>query len=615
MKKIIVYFILILQVNYFFAQFYNVYEYHVDLINAENNKVKVTLLPPKFDQDTITFCFPAVVPGTYEKYDFGRFIHDFKVSGKNNSVIRYKKSDVNCYTIFDAKKIDTIEYFVSNTWHTDIKDKIIFEPAGTSMEPSKVFVINNHGFFGYFRGMDRIPIKIKYSKPVNFYPASAISTFTVSKDEDVLMYNNYHELADFPVIYSIPDTASIDIHGSKILIYCYSPNHLLNANYLSNTLKDLLFALSNFFSGKLAVEKYAFLFYFTDKPTLSGASGALEHNQSSLYVLPEMDSTYLSQTIKDVAAHEFLHILTPLNIHSEQIEYFDFNKPEMSRHLWLYEGTTEYYAHYLQEKEALISPDEFINVMLDKINNADTFNDTMSFTKMSQHVLESYYHQNYNNVYEKGALIGMCLDILLIKESKGAYNLRKLLLDLSKKYGKSKPFKDDSLFYEIEKMTYPVIGEFLRKHVAGKTSLPLKEIFSYVGLRFDKEKITEEITLGGIDIKANDKDQIYISSIENLDEFGKQFGFKEEDIIYAINNRLFALETAEEILSEFGSTAKEGDLVTFEVIRKNKKGESYNKVLKGKVKKVKQVRKNQLDVAEEMTEENKFILKQWLGNE
>ncbi|GIV29480.1 MAG: hypothetical protein KatS3mg028_0546 [Bacteroidia bacterium] len=57
---------------------------------------------------------------------------------------------------------------------------------------------------------------------------------------------------------------------------------------------------------------------------------------------------------------------------------------------------------------------------------------------MSQNVLQDYYHKNYNNVYEKGALISMCLDILLLKESKGEYNLRQLLLDLSKKFGKSK---------------------------------------------------------------------------------------------------------------------------------------------------------------------------------
>ncbi|RME16550.1 MAG: peptidase M61, partial [Bacteroidetes bacterium] len=452
MKKIILFLIALLISNITLLS-QNEYKYHVDLINCDNKKVKVELIPPVFDKDTVVFCFPAVVPGTYEKYDFGRFIKDFKVIAKNNSSVQIKKKDENCYTLYPAKNIEKIIYYVTDTWNTDIKEKIVFEPAGTSIQPSKVFVINNHGFFGYFRNMDRLPFVIHYSKPVYFYPSSAIGTFTISKNEDILKYTHYHELVDFPVIYSIPDTTIVNIHNTKILISCYSPNQKLTSSYISSTIKDLLFALSDFFGNKLPVDKYAFLFYFTDKATLSGSSGALEHNQSSLYVLPELDSIYLSQTIRDVVAHEFLHILTPLNIHSEEIEYFDFNNPKMSKHLWLYEGTTEYHAHYLQEKEGLISPDNFINVMLDKIHNSDEFNDTMSFTKMSQNVLQDYYHKNYNNVYEKGALIAMCLDILLLKESKGEYNLRQLLLDLSKKYGKSKPFKDDSLFYIIEQMT------------------------------------------------------------------------------------------------------------------------------------------------------------------
>lgn len=62
------------------------------------------------------------------------------------------------------------------------------------------------------------------------------------------------------------------------------------------------------------------LFYFNDVPTMSRSSGALEHSYSSMYVLPEMDSISLEQTIKDVAAHEFFHIVTPLNIHSYEVE-------------------------------------------------------------------------------------------------------------------------------------------------------------------------------------------------------------------------------------------------------------------------------------------------------
>ncbi|MGV2480957.1 UNVERIFIED_CONTAM: peptidase M61, partial [Salmonella enterica subsp. enterica serovar Weltevreden] len=86
-------------------------------------------------------------------------------------------------------------------------------------------------------------------------------------------------------------------------------------------------------------------------------------------------------------------------------------------------------------------------------NNRDNYNDTVPFTVMSKYVLDKYKKQ-YNNVYEKGAVIGMCLDIMLRYYSKGTYGTQDLMKDLAKKYGKNKSFKDDELFDDIEKLTF-----------------------------------------------------------------------------------------------------------------------------------------------------------------
>jgi predicted metalloprotease with PDZ domain len=112
-------------------------------------------------------------------------------------------------------------------------------------------------------------------------------------------------------------------------------------------------ALEKFFNG-LPVLSYQFLYYFEDpekgpKGKGDGGYGALEHSYSSLYFLPETAlEPNLHSMVNEVSSHEFLHILTPLNLHSEEIENFDFVNPKMSQHLWLYEGVTEYFAHLVQ---------------------------------------------------------------------------------------------------------------------------------------------------------------------------------------------------------------------------------------------------------------------------
>ena len=103
-------------------------------------------------------------------------------------------------------------------------------------------------------------------------------------------------------------------------------------------IRELLEAQRNYLRGTLPVNKYAFLIYLSDKRNHTGANGALEHSYSSVYYMWERDNEAIAGQLRDIAAHEFFHIVTPLNIHAEQIHDFDYNNPEMSRHLWLYEG-------------------------------------------------------------------------------------------------------------------------------------------------------------------------------------------------------------------------------------------------------------------------------------
>lgn len=590
------------------------YHYFVDLSTVSNDKLTVKLVPPDFSETETIFMFPAMVPGTYEVYDFGRFVSNFKVEGKDGKTITVEKLDKNSYKLSPANEIKEISYEVEDTWDTDIKEKFVFEPGGTNIEEGKNFSLNTHGFFGYFKNKIETNFILEFTKPKGFYASTALTNITNGETKDVIKVYNYHDLVDSPIMYCKPDTATITIGKSEILISVYSPNNVLTADFISRNLKELLFAQAKYLGGELPIDKYAFLFYFTDKPTLSGSSGALEHSYSSFYVLPEADTALLAQEIRDVAAHEFFHIVTPLNIHSKEIGEFDFNKPAMSKHLWLYEGLTEYAAHHMQVKSGLIDFEDFFNVMIDKMQNArENFNDTLPFTKMSKYVLEKY-KKEYSNVYEKGALIGMCLDIMLRYHSKGQYGTQDLMKDLSKKYGKTNSFNDDDLFDDIEKLTYKEIRVFLDTYVAGNKPLPFKEVFAMVGLNYFEKRIQEQITLGGISVGYNPAtDRLVVAKTDKLDEFGKKLKFKEGDEILTFNNRKLGLENMKDVLGSFIQNAKPGDKLVIEVLRKDKKGNESTKTLKAKVKLVKVVETDIIEVNESANEQQLEARRTWLG--
>ncbi|MES2513464.1 MAG: peptidase M61 [Bacteroidota bacterium] len=590
------------------------YHYYVDLTAVKNDKLTIRLTPPDISDNETVFMFPAMVPGTYDVYDFGRYVSNFKAEGKDGQLITVTKLDKNSYKLSPASAIKEISYEVEDTWDTDIKEKVVFEPGGSNIEEGKNFSLNTHCFFGYFKNKIEHTFKLEVTKPKGFYASTSMTDITSGETKDVLSIFNYHALIDSPIMYTKPDTATIQVGKAKVLISVYSPNHVLTSDFIARNLKELLFAQAEYLGGELPIDKYAFLFYFTDKPSLSGASGALEHSYSSFYFLPEADTALIAQEVRDVAAHEFFHIVTPLNIHSKEIGEFDFNTPQMSKHLWLYEGLTEYAAHHMQVKTGLIEYDAFFETMIGKMQNArDNYNDTLPFTVMSKYALDKYKKQ-YNNVYEKGALIGMCLDIQLRYYSNGRYGTQELMKDLAKQYGKTKSFNDDDLFNDIEKLTFKEIRYFLDTYVAGNKPLPYKEIYAMVGLNYIEKRESEQITLGGISVGYNPTtNHLVVVNTDKLDAFGKKLKFKEEDEIITFNNRKLTLDNIKDVLGGYMENAKTGDKLVIEVLRKDKKGNESIKELKAKVKPVKVVETDIIDVNEKATEQQVIARKAWLG--
>ncbi|MFI5151419.1 MAG: peptidase M61 [Bacteroidia bacterium] len=559
-------------------------QFRLDITRLTDGKLPVELTPPATDGDEIVYHIPKIVPGTYEIYDFGRFISGFKATDKEGKELSVEHMDLNSWKIKNARQLARINYLVENSWHSKAGLPLVFEPAGTNLEEGKNFILNNHGFFGYFEGLKKIPYELTIIRPPAFYPSTSLTGIETHGQTDVFRISDYMKLVDSPIMYCVPDTSIIHIGDAQILISSYSPNHLVSAAFIAGTIAEVIQAQKEYLGGKLPIEKYAFIFYFNDKPTQTGNNGALEHNLSSFYVLPEAKGEYLKRTLRNVAAHEFFHIVTPLSIHSEEIADFDFMKPKMSEHLWLYEGLTEYSAGLVQIKYGLIDLNAYLDLVHEKIVNASRFNDTMSFTRMSSHVVEPGYHDQYNNVYEKGALIGMCLDIKLRKLSGGKYGIQDMLRDLSKTYGREKAFKDEELFGEITKLTYPEIGAFFQHYVIGGNPFPYKELLGYAGINYAASQRTKGITLGSLELGYDTlMNHFTIAGTSHLDKFGKLMKYKAGDEILTFNDTGLNLQNAQEVIMQYISNAKPGDELRMEVLRPGKKGVFRNKKLHAKL--------------------------------
>jgi predicted metalloprotease with PDZ domain len=465
--------------------------------------------------------------------------------------------------------------------------------CGTNFESDKNFVINTPGLFGYFEGMKKIDFELSFTKPAGFYGATGLKPLSSDAVKDVYRCRNADELYDSPIMFSMPDTATIKVGHSDVLVAVYSPKKMASAKFIATHLEKLLMGTKDYLGGKLPVEKYAFIYYFNGEQKKMPESGAWEHSYSSFYSLDELPQEQAIQGWVDVSAHEFFHIVTPLTISSREVKEFNFNETHLSKHVWLYEGSTEYYAHHMQVWAGLRTPDQLLARLQQKILiSRNYFNDSLSFTQLGQQSAGRLKDQ-YVNVYMKGALISACLDLKLLSLSEGQYGLKELKHDLGVRFGKDRFFEDDSLFNEIEKLTYPEIKEFLTTYVEGSRPIPYEEYFSLAGVQYIPKETTMDFSLGNITAREDSTGKLIIGTA-NLDDFGKKMKYQEGDELISINGQAINAENLSGFSESFKLNMKEGRPVEVVVRRKDSSGSYSLENLSAPAMKIEKTRLHQL---------------------
>lgn len=561
-------------------------EVNINLIDIKNDKVLVTVDAPSILTDTITYRLPRMVPGTYSDDNYGRYIEDLEAYDAKGNLLNVKKLDENSWSIANAKKLHKITYWVNDTFDTEtgrgFGSNDIFSPTGSNIDAGKNVMLNTHCFVGYFTNFMSIPYKLTVSHPVELWGATSMIDQDSAATNDVFTSSRYAELVENPIMYSKPDHTTFMVDDMEIQIAVYSPTGKFTAESISPAMKTMMTAQKQFLGNINTTKKYSILLYLSTMKNDALGFGALEHPTATTVVFPEMiPQEQLNTFLKDVVSHEFFHIVTPLTIHSQEIQNFDYKAPKMSKHLWMYEGVTEYFANLFQIQQGLIEETEFYSRIAEKMENSKTMDDTMPFTTMSANVLTNPYKDQYLNVYEKGALIGMCIDIIIREKSNGKKGILDLMQKLSNEYGVSKAFNDADLFAKITELTYPEVGDFLKTYVAGPTPIPYETYLAKVGLTKTLTK-----TAGNIFVK---KDKQYISITEQdneiminpdmvLNDFFTHLGLVAGDIIMAVNDKNYTADKVNEILYDCDNW-KENDAITLK-IRRN----GVEQVIKGTVK-------------------------------
>jgi len=519
--------------------------YTIDLNQRGDDKFIVELQVSNLTNANRIFNFASTAPGTYQVHDIGRFVENFKVFDASGQEIPSSKITVNKFQISKPSQVSKISYTVKETWDTPVDENKLYEMCGTSLEQDHA-LINGQAVFGFFSGLQSTPFKIKLLYPKEWQVGTALDL----KTDGTYLAKNYDHAVDSPILLGRLTKASTKVSNTNVDIYTYSKTDKISSEQILASMQNMLDAADKFIGG-LPVDRYTFLFHFEDQSV-----GAWEHSFSSEYIYREDEWKNLEQSILEVSAHEFFHIVTPLNLHSEIIHTFNFEKPVASKHLWLYEGITEWASHKMLLEAGLTSIEDYLNMLSRKVMINQRYYAPVSLEEISKTSFSKQGQKQYGNVYMKGALVAGLLDLKILELSKGKKDLMNIINELTTLYGPEKPFNDNTFFDTFTSVIHPDMKPFIDNYIRDTIALPLETLYQTIGIHYlRKDTTNSEVKLPFLPTMKEGKFLI-AKTFHNALQVG--------DIIVSINGKSLDLDSFKQfvknILSSPNPTAFEMEL-------------------------------------------------------
>jgi hypothetical protein len=98
-------------------------------------------------------------------------------------------TDENTWKISNAKSLTSVTYYVNDTYDIEtgrgFGKEEVFSPAGTNILEGKNFMLNNHGFVGYFQGNPDVNYTVTINHPSDMFGSTSLTDEDASNSNDV----------------------------------------------------------------------------------------------------------------------------------------------------------------------------------------------------------------------------------------------------------------------------------------------------------------------------------------------------------------------------------------------------------------------------------------------
>jgi predicted metalloprotease with PDZ domain len=515
---------------------------------------------------------PVWTPGSYMIREFERHVQDFVAADAAGQPLKWEKTNKNTWRVVTNG---------AREWHATYRVYANELSVRTSELNSDHAFWNNANLLMYLEGFLKSPSTVRVLAPDVWKVATGLpavpglkNTFR-AENFDVL-YDSPFEASNFKTIVfnvkGVPHRIVIDGAGN------YDPERMRrDVQKIVETQVELM-------GSEVPYHDYTFILHLRAK-----AGGGLEHLNSTALGYPRFGFRIRSGDRATSAApnptetferdyrgflglvsHEFFHLWNVKRIRPDVLGPFDYTQENYTKVLWVAEGITDYYADLVLRRAGLISEGDFLSATARSMQNMQNTPGRLeqSAEESSFDAWVKYYRQDENSVnsqvsyYDKGALLGLLLDLEIRKRSGGAKSLDDVMRYLyAEFFKKNRNYGPADFQKAAELMAGGSLEEFFSKYVRGKEELDYNAALAAAGLRLETSAAADAKVYFGADV-AQEDDRLIVRRVY-AGSPAYEHGLNAGDQIVAMDN----MRATRDFFNARMAEKKPGDVVNLTIFR------------------------------------------------
>ncbi|QSE97946.1 M61 family metallopeptidase [Fulvivirga lutea] len=485
----------------------------------------------------IDFKLPIWRPGRYEAANYSKNIQKIAFEDEDGNVLSYQKKNASTWSISAPKgKVKArYRYFA---YQMD---------AGNSFYNEDQLYINFVNCILYSEQHLEEECIVTIELPSDYKLACGLN-----KRGDNLIAENYHDLADSPLIASTTlQCWNYDVNGLPFAIW-FQGNHNLEKDKVVSDFKKFSEYQVNVM-GDFPRKEYHFLNQITSYKHYHG----VEHGNSTVICIGpgnELAKPNLYSEFAGVSSHELFHAWNILKIRPKEMMPYDFGKPPVFPTGFVAEGFTTYYGDLFLVQSGVFDYEWYFNelntLFQRHFHNGGRLNNSVVDSSLDLWV-DGYQvgaPNKKSSIYVEGAMVALTLDLMIRTKFSSEKSLNNVMRVLWNDYAKKNiGYSID----DIQKISEDVYEESLEQYfqdyvygVKDKTTL-ISDLLKELGCELSV-KPNQNFLEGCLGLKTTEQDgALVVMSIEEK-SLGEQF-FSFKDKIKKINNENVSKESIKEL--------------------------------------------------------------------